>query len=155
MYNFYDEMDYLEKVAAEAGDPTEMYNRYARNSGQLLAGGLGIGLIPHAGAGIAFTGMGLAGAYQAYKADKLKDQANIDHNDPRQYHRAKRVSSQWKAPAAGFAAMPAAAVAGALAGAGKTNAALIPGAVALGAGLYGMGNLLKTYYHGAREAIGK
>ena len=155
MYNFYDEMDYLEKVAAEAGDPTEMYNRYARNSGNLMAGGLAVGLIPNAGAHLAANGMGLAGAYQAYKADKLKDQANIDYDDPKQYHRAKRVSSQWKAPAAGFAAMPAAALAGGLAGAGKTTAAIIPGAVALGATAYGLGNMLKSYYHGAREAIGK
>lgn len=155
MYNFYDEMDYLEKVASEAGDPTEMYNRYARNSGNLLAGGLAVGLIPNAGARIAANGMGIAGSWQAYKADKLKDQANIDYDDPKQYHRAKRVSSQWKAPAAALAAVPAAGLAGALAGAGKTKAALIPGAVALGAGMYGVGNVLKTYYHGAREALGK
>ena len=155
MYNFYDEMDYLEKVAAEAGDPTEMYNRYARNSGNLMAGGIGVKFLPFAGAQPAGFGMGLAGAYQAYKADKVKDQANIDYDDPRQYHRAKRVSSQWKAPAAAFAAVPAMAATGALLGAGKTNAAVIPGAFALGAGLYAAGHELKSLYHGAREAIGK
>lgn len=153
MYNFYDEMDYLEKVAAEAGDPTEMYNRYATRSGQMMAGGMAAGFIPHPIASAAGNVLGMAGAYNAYQADKLRDQANIDYDDPKQYHRAKRVSSQWKAPvAATAAALPAGAALYALSkGKGKAAAGLY-GAAMIPAG-YGIYHGVKSLYHGAKEAL--
>lgn len=153
MYNFYDDMDYLEKVAAEAGDPTEMYNRYATRSGQLMAGGMAAGLIPHpVGAAVANIAS-LGGGYTAYQADKLRDQANIDYDDPKQYHRAKRVSSQWK---------PYASVAAAAPFAGAALYALSKGKGKAAAGLYGAGMVpalwgayhgVKSLYHGAKEAL--
>lgn len=153
MYNFYDEMDYLEKVAAEAGDPTEMYNRYATRSGQMMAGNLALGMIPHRAAGAAGGLLGWGGVYNAYQADKLRDQANIDYDDPKQYHRAKRVSSQWKGPVAAVAAAPFAG-AGLYAlskGKGKAAAGLY-GAAMIPAG-YGIYHGVKSLYHGAKEAM--
>ena len=153
MYNFYDEMDYLEKVAAEAGDPTEMYNRYASNSGYMMAGSAALGLVPHRAAGTASGLLGWGGAYNAYKADKLKDQANIDYDDPKQYHRAKRVNSQWKGPVAAAASAPlvGAGLYAALKGKGKVagglyGAAMIPA-------VYGAYHGIKSLYHGAKEAM--
>lgn len=153
MYNFYDDMDYLEKVAAEAGDPTEMYNRYASRSGKLMAGGMAAGFIPHPIAGAVGNALGLAGSISAYQADKLRDQANIDYDDPKQYHRAKRVSSQWKSPAAALAAAPLAGAALYALSKGKGKAAAgLYGAAMLPAG-YGIYHGVKSLYHGAKEAL--